>query len=235
MARLPLCAEVFLLAHNDDTGQPHIHRQALTMGLAGAILLDLWLTRHVVIGWAPDPQTRVWAHRPGVITPTTGQPTGDRLRDAALATVNRTRRRAGPHSHLQTWLRALAHDHLHLYEWVRDDMIAAGVLRPATRRRLGILSTSTHLAAHHAWAIRARARIREAATGRPGHEPPDEQCTALCGLVYALDLAPFLYSGIDDLRRHLRRIVDQHPDPALRDTTDAVDAGRGDLALTAMR
>jgi hypothetical protein len=38
---LPLHAELFLLAHDDDTGALLINQQSLELGLAGALLLEL--------------------------------------------------------------------------------------------------------------------------------------------------------------------------------------------------
>lgn len=233
MVRLPLPAELWLLAHHHDTGALHLHYQSLTVGLAGATLLDLSLSRHVAIGWDRDPTTRVWQPRPGAITITTGQRLGDPLRDAALDVVHSTRHHPSPHPHLHTWLRTLAQHNL--YEQVRDDMITAGVLHQTVRRRLGVVPTTTYLATHTAYGVRARAFIREAVTPRTDREPPDEQCLALCGLVHTLDLVPFLHCGIDDnmIRKRLRNITGH--DQALHEVLTAVNASRGDLALTAMR
>jgi Golgi phosphoprotein 3 (GPP34) len=92
MARLPLHAELFLLAHDDDTGEPHINRRSLALGLAGAILLQLWLTQRVAIGWTYDMATRRWAPKPGRIALTTADPTGDPLSGGFAATACPARR-----------------------------------------------------------------------------------------------------------------------------------------------
>jgi hypothetical protein len=237
MARLPLRAELFLLAHDDDTGEPHLNEQSLAVGLAGAILLELWASRHVAIGWDANPRTQQWQQRPGAITITQDRLTGDPLTDAAIATIRHTHHR-GDHTHLRTWLRAFAGSDL--YERVRANMITVGVLQRSSRRRaLGLVKTDAYLATHDSWAVRARAAIRSVMSGR---EPPDTQCTALCGLVDVLELAPYLYHpslSNHDVHQMLRGIVhhhtQQHRDPTIRDIIAAVDAGRGDLAVAAMK
>jgi hypothetical protein len=239
MARLPLRAELFLLAHNDDTGEPRVNEQSLAVGLAGAVLLELWLAQRVEIGWAVNSLARQWQRHPGHLTLTNDDPVGDPLSDAALATIRHTHHLAHSQSQLKAWLRHFAA--ADLYQRVRANMVAVGVLRHASRRRYGLVKTDTYLAVHDAWAVRARAHIGSVTNGyehpqRPGREEPDEQCVALCGLVDVLELAPFLYHpAISDTRlRHLlRHIVHQH-NPTIRDVIAAVDAGRGDLAVAAM-
>ncbi len=240
MARLPLRAELFLIAHNDDTGEPHVNEQSLAIGLAGAILLELWLSRHVAIGWTLDPATRQWRRQPGHITIMDTGPVGDPLSDAALAMIRQPRDTPSNLSQLKMWLREFAATDL--YERVRANMVAVGVLHRSSRRRYGLVRTDTYLATHHAWAVRARAFVRSAVRGyqqpaHPGREQPDEQCVCLCGLIDVLELTPFLYhpdTSITHLRSLLRRIVHQH-NPTIGEVLAAVDAGRGDLAVAAMR
>ncbi len=238
LARLPLHAELFLLAHDDDTGGPHINERCLAVGLAGAVLVELWLARRIAIGWTYDTAMRRWVRQVGRLTVANTDPVGDPLGEAALAAIRHTPR---DHSQLRTWLRTFAATDL--YERVRANMVAVGVLHRTTRRRYArLVTTDAYTAMHHAFAVRARAQIRSAINRyehrhRPAHELPDEQCVALCGLVDVLELTPFLYlpdMPAARLRQWLRHIVDRH-DPTIRDVIAAVDAGRGDLAVAAMR
>lgn len=241
MARLPLHAELFLLAHDDDTGELHINAQSLAVGLAGAILLELWLTHRIVIGWTVDTATQRWIPQPGRLTSATNDPVGDPLSDAAIAAIGHTRHTPRNHNQLRIWLRTFAATDL--YERVRANMVTVGVLHRTSRRRYaGLVRTEAYTAVHHAFAVRARAQIRSAVTcyahpHRAGRERPDEQCVALCGLVDVLELAPFVYlaaPATGQLQQWLRHIVGQH-NPTIREVIAAVDAGRGDLAVAAMR
>lgn len=231
-ARLPLHVELFLLAHDDDNGTARINPQPLSVGLAGALLVELWLARRLVLGWELDP-TRAWTSRPGHLTIIDPDPTGEPLLDAALATIGRQ-------PQLRTWLRHFATTTL--YQRLRANLTTAGVLRHVRRRRYVLARTDTYPATHYAWAVRARTQIRSVIhgyenPGKPIREQPDPQCAALCGLVDTLELAPFLYladTSTTRLSKWLRHIVDQH-DPTIRQIVTAVDATRGDLAIAAMR
>jgi hypothetical protein len=242
MARLPLHAELYLLAHNDDTGELHINEQSLTIGLAGAILLDLWLAGHIEIGWTFNEWTQQWKPEPGRLTRIKTEPVGDPLTDAALAAVEQTGRMGLRGDQTRAWLRGFAASGL--YERVRANLITVGLLQRTRRHRFaGLVKTETYLAVHDAFAVRARARVRNAVTFHERqsayqHEAPDDQCVALCGLVAVLELAEYLYvSGlsIGRLAEWLRYAVEQHKKPTISTVITAVDAGRGDLAVAAMR
>jgi hypothetical protein len=64
--------------------------------------------------------------------------------------------------------------------------------------------------------------------------PPGDECAALYGLVAALELAEFLYDAmpVRDLNLWLERVADNQ---AISAVVHAVDAGRGDLVVAAMR
>jgi hypothetical protein len=66
--RLPLRAELFLIAHSDETGRNHLSRQALNLGLAGAVLLELWLTGRIQIGKQYHIRNGRYVHDTGRIT-----------------------------------------------------------------------------------------------------------------------------------------------------------------------
>jgi hypothetical protein len=236
LARLPLRAELFLLAHDDDTGAPHINEQSLAVGLAGAVLLELWLAGRVVVGWTFNPRTGRWEQTPGRLTPYNTDPVGDPLADAAMAAIEQTQSRS--HNQLRMWLRGFAATDL--YERVRANMVAVAVLRQSVRRRL-LVKSDVYTAADPAWAVRARGQLRAVVhrfehPHRLGGEAPDDQCAGLCGLAHVLELAPFLYLDLPNPRlRHWLGHVAANHNPTIGEVIAAVDAGRGDLAVAAMR
>ncbi|MEV5695546.1 GOLPH3/VPS74 family protein [Micromonospora globbae] len=220
--RLPLRDELFLLGHDDDTGHPHIHRQALALGLAGAVLIDLFLAGRITLDPndnRPDGERWLRLH--------THQPVGDLIADTAIAAI-RHRRTAPP---VKAFLPTFSTD---LYERTRAGLVAAGILRQHTRRRLaGLARTDTYLPTDTKWPVIARARLRYLAHGR---EQPDHHTAALAGLVATLGLTEHLYLDDDTttLTTRLTTIADQHHQ-TVRDITAAVDAAVGDLATAAYR
>jgi hypothetical protein len=118
------------------------------------------------------------------------------------------------------------------------------VLHRSSRRRFGgLVKTETYLAVHDAFAVRARAQVRNAVAFHERQtayqrEAPDDQCVALCGLIAVLELAEYLYLSNLSAKRlaeWLHYVVEQHKKPTIRTVITAVDAGRGDLAVAAMR
>ncbi|MEV4494565.1 GPP34 family phosphoprotein [Micromonospora arborensis] len=219
--RLPLRDELFLLGHDDDTGHPHVHRRTLALGLAGAVLIDLYLAGRVTLD--PNDDTRPASHQR--IHPHVDRLVGDLIADAATATIRHT------HPPLRAWLRGYSDD---LYERTRAGLVAGGILRHHTRRRLGgLIRADTYLATDSKWAVIARSRLRYLAAGR---EQPDNHTAALAGLVADLGLTSHLYldDDITTLTARLKAIAGQHYEP-VRDITAAVDAAVGDLATAAYR
>jgi hypothetical protein len=237
---LPLHAELYLLAHDDDTGKQLINEQSLAIGLAGALMLELWFAGHVYIGWAFDYKQRQWYPEPGRLAVAKPGPTASPLMDAALAAVERTVRIQTGGDQLRSWLRAFAANDLG--ERVRANMIMVGLLRRTqVRRYAGLVRTDTYLPVHEAYAVRARAHVRDAVAyhEREGRHrvAPDNQTVALCGLAAALELAEFLYDAsrtTRELTEWLRYVVDEHDEATVSAVVKAVDAGRGDLAVAAM-
>ncbi|MFC0099226.1 GPP34 family phosphoprotein [Micromonospora marina] len=220
---LPLRDEVFLLGHNEDTGQPHVHRQALALGMAGAVLIDLFLAGRVVLDPndttrpSGDPRLHLHADRP----------VGDLIADTALASI----RHATMPPPLRGWLRAFSDD---LYDRTRAGLLAAGILHHQQRRRLaGLVRADAYLPSHSRWQIIPRSRLCALAQGR---EQPDNHTAALAGLVAVLGLSDWLYLDDDTatLPTRLRTVADQHYLP-VRAVTAAVDALVGDLATAAYR
>ncbi|TDC37660.1 GPP34 family phosphoprotein [Micromonospora sp. 15K316] len=221
--RLPLRDELFLLGHDDDTGHPHIHRQALALGLAGAVLIDLFLAGRITL----DPQTDSHPNGERWLRLHTDRPVGDLISDTAIAAI-RHGRTAPP---VKAFLRTFSGD---LYERTRAGLVAAGILRHSTRRRFGGLAhTDTYLATDSKWSVVARARLRYLAHGR---EQPDHHTAALAGFVATLGLTEHLYLHDDTttLTERLKTIAEQHH-RSVRDITITVDAAVGDLATAAYR
>ncbi|MEU8387377.1 GPP34 family phosphoprotein [Micromonospora sp. NPDC048843] len=219
--RLPLRDELFLLGHDDDTGHSHVHRQTLALGLAGAVLIDLYLAGRVTLD--PNDHTRPATHQR--IHPHIDRPVGDLIADAATATIRHT------HPPLRGWLRGFSDD---LYDRTRAGLVAGGILRHHTRRRLGgLIRADTYLPTDSKWAVIARSRLRYLAAG---HEQPNNHTAALAGLVANLGLTHHLYLDDDTpaLTARLKAIAGQHYQ-SVRDITAAVDAAVGDLATAAYR
>ncbi len=237
---LPLHAELYLLAHDDDTGKLHINPDCLALGLAGALLLELTAAGHIVVGWVYDEFDRKWSEQPGQLTVCQPGPAGGTLLDTALATVETTIRDRPRGEHLRTWLQAFAASDL--YERSQAAMIAAGLIRRTQSRRWGgLLKTEYLLPVDTGYAVRARGQLRDAVAFHEGgtYQPParpGDDTVALGGLVVALELAEFLYQGQpnDELTAWLRYVVAQHGNPTITTVIEAVDAGRGDLAVAAM-
>ncbi|GAA1582925.1 GOLPH3/VPS74 family protein [Actinoplanes couchii] len=238
---LPLHAELYLLAHDDDTGALLINQQALELGLAGALMLELAFAEHVAVGYRYDEFRSEWQPRPGHLTRCRTEATGNTLLDAALAAIEQTRRRHSDDEHLRAWLCSFAA--ADLYERARAALVAVGLLQRVQRRRLaGLVRSEVYLPVHYGFAVRARARIRNAVahhTQTARHRPssPSDQTAALCGLVNALELAEFLYDAmpLSDLSRWLGQVAEHQNHVAVTAVVQAVDAGRGDLAVVAFR
>ncbi len=237
---LPLHAQLYLLTHDDDTGKPHLNQQSLAIGLSGALLLELWLTRHLYIGWAYDHTTRQWRPDPGRLTVARTCPTPSPLLNSALTAVEHTVRAQPDADQLRTWLRGFADTDV--CDRVRANMIITGLLRRTRLRRFaGLVKTETHLPVHERYPARVRAHIRDAIAyhhRRNGYRPtaPDDQTVALCGLTAALELAEFVYTSLPnrELTGWLRHVVDRHDTDTIPAVITAVDAARGDLAVAAM-
>lgn len=240
-AVLPLHAELYLLAHDDDTGALLINEQALAIGLAGALMVELSQKGNVAVGYTWDQFRLEWREEPGRLTVIQPGPTGSAPLDAALDAVERTVRAHRGGDQLREWLRSFAATDL--YERVRAAMVAVGLLKRTERSRLaGLIKTETYLPVHYGYAVRARAHIRDAVNyhaqrGRIRYAAPDDDCAALCGLVAALELAEFLYDAIPagELTQWLWHVVTKHDHSTITAVVQAVDAGRGDLAVAAMR
>ncbi|MGX6608368.1 GPP34 family phosphoprotein, partial [Micromonosporaceae bacterium Da 78-11] len=192
---MPIARAAVLWAH--DTGERHINDQALAIGLAGALLVELVLSENVVVGWTFDDFDHQWHERPGQLFIARHGPTGSPLLDAALAAINRIVYAQPRGEHLRIWMQSFAANDL--YDRVHAAMVTAGVIRRTIRRRYGgLVKTETYLPVEVAYPTRVRTRVRDAIVF---HEPskyrppaaPDDDSVALCGLTLALELTEFLY------------------------------------------
>ncbi|GIJ37360.1 GOLPH3/VPS74 family protein [Micromonospora andamanensis] len=217
---LPLRDELFLLGHDDDNGQPYIDRQALALGLAGAVLIDLFLAGRIVLTSNDDshPAGEQWLRLRSY------QPVGDLIADSAIGYI----RHGHANPPVREFLLGFADD---LYERARAGLVAAGILRQTTRRRLGgLVHTDTYLLTDSRWSIVARTRLRYVAEGR---EQPDNHTGALAGLVAALGLTTYLHldEDVDALAAYLAAIAREHHQ-SVQAITAAVDTALGDLTTT---
>lgn len=218
-ARLLLRIALYLIAH-DDTGRAHRNENRLGLGLAAAILFDLWLAGRIHIGWREDARQGVLVKDPGMVRVRDATPIGDPLSDNLLAVLWH----AGGALRLTDVMAQFAATNL--YERVRADMIAAGVLARSTRRRFWFSRTDVYLPTHKAYPVRARAIVRDLVDNyrlNP-HKQPDYRGLALSALVTALGLDRYLHApgdGANQFRRWLSYIVDQLTGSTIRDVVRA--------------
>lgn len=220
--RLSLRTELFLVAHDDQTGRAHIDKQSLCLALAGAILMELSLDDRVQIG-------KSYVVREGVYTPQSGRITiadrtsyGDPLTDDAMTQLKRT---GGP-TYVSDFISKFAT--LDLYDRVLGDMLAIGVLRRTTRRRFGLFRRDVFLPVKDRYPVRIRTWLRDLALPRNRHDPvpdfPDLQTVALSGLVTALGLTRNLFHPEPaELHGRLMDIFTRTYDSTVRDVHAVVN------------
>jgi hypothetical protein len=177
---MPLRTDLFLIAHCDDTGRPHLDKHSIAIGLAGAVLLELWYAGQVRLGWHGNPHQHTWERNHTQVTLLNATPTDDPIHDTAIGLLWRL----GGTVNIKHFIEQFATTNL--YEAVRDHLTDTGILRRFYRRRFLFFRTEHHrprLASHP---VRARARIRDVARLLQPH-PRD---TTLTALVIALGLTP---------------------------------------------
>lgn len=208
--RLPLRDELYLLAHDDNTGSARLHTGSLSVGLAGAILVELLLAGRVTL-------------RDGRIKNEYLDAAGDLITEAAMAHV-----RGGPTlPYVAGWLRGFAD--AGLYERIRANLLAVGILRRNPRR----LRADLYPPVHTVWTVWARGRIRSVLYG---YDPPDAQCAALCGLVDVLGIHEHLsLNEPPNQLRHALRVVASGHLPPVRHVIATVAEVVGDLATAVYR
>lgn len=197
---LSLRDDLFLLAH-DDGGKLAVPEAHMGAGLAGATLIELLLSRRV----------EVVDGRLDVLDATA---TGDEEIDATLQAISANTAPCGP----RAWVSWISHG---AYERNLDALVAAGVVRRATVRRLGLVAVGRCLPVNQEDLVRVRSRVRFAIHGR---ELPDEATAALCGLVRVLRLESSLLLSMprSDLLLALERVTAAN-EVTVRQVTNAVD------------
>jgi hypothetical protein len=211
--RMPLRTDLYLIAHDQDTGQPHIDKQTIANGLAAAVLLDLWYAGRVRLGWHGNPRHGTRKRNRGQITLTDASATGDSINDAALVLLWRMGGTVDTRRFLQEFATA------DLYEQVRHHLITTRILGTFTRRRFWFFRTQAHRPNLASYPVRARARIRDVAR----LYQPNPRDITLAALITALGLTPYLhfidYSTGGVHVRLAELIGPQHP---IRDVAKAI-------------
>ncbi|HEX2416933.1 MAG TPA: GPP34 family phosphoprotein [Micromonosporaceae bacterium] len=218
---LPLRMELFLIAHADETGDAYISETALSRGLAGTTLCELWLADKVLIGWRFDVRSGRYLRDQGSVTLQNADATGDPLLDNAISLLWDMGSQARVDDFVNRFATA------DLTERVRADMVVTGVLRRGTRRRFRLFRKDVYLAVDHRTPIRVRARLHNNITdqaNRPRHDHPDYRAVAQAALVAALGLiARLTPSDPTGLRQQINHLIGTWPDPAIRDVATAVN------------
>jgi hypothetical protein len=208
--RMPLRTDLFVIAHDDNTGQPHLDKQSVAVGLAAAVLLELWYAGRVRLGRHGNPGHGTWRRNHGQITLIDASATGDSINDAALVQLWRMGGTVDTRRFIEHFATT------DLYEQVRDHLIAKRILCAFTRRRYWIFRTLAYRPNHP---VRARARIRDVARLYRPH-PRD---TTLAALVTALGLTPYLHLTDHSVTGvHLRLAELVGPEHPLRDVARAI-------------
>jgi hypothetical protein len=195
---MPLRTDLFLIAHDQNTGQPYLPKHSVSVGLAAAVLLELWYAGRVRLGWHGSP-----TH--GTVTLIDASATGDHINDSALVLLWRLGGTVTTNRFINDFA---ATD---LYEAVRDHLTDSGILRRFYRRRFWFFRTEHRRPSSAVYPVKARARIRNVARL---YQPRLED-TALAALVTALGLTPyfhFINESTGGVRIQLAELLGpQHP------------------------
>lgn len=194
-ASLWLADEYFLIAHRDYDGRPRLNSSTLTLGTAGALLIELALHRKIRI----NPQQLE------LIVANPDQPPPDATAHAVMDQLI-----AEPEiMSISTWLQFLGQT---ATQRVADRLIRSGVVRPQLAgppwRR-----TILHPPLDANEAILPAVRIRGVASRQEPVELSDALLTALAA---ATGLDGFLLQDLDaDGRQFLRDVIAQLPRPLM--------------------
>jgi hypothetical protein len=181
--RMPLRTDLFLIAHDQNTGRPYLPKHSVSVGLAAAVLLELWYAGRVRLGWHGNPDQCTWQRNHTQVTLIDASATGDSINDSALVLLWRMGGTVNTHQFINQFATT------NLYEQVRDHLTHSGILRRFYRRRFWFFRTEHRRPSSAVHPVKARARIRNVATL---HRPRNKD-TMLAALVTALGLAPFLH------------------------------------------
>jgi hypothetical protein len=221
-----LRTELFLLAHDEETGRPHLDQRSLTLGLAVAILLELWLAGRIHIGWRFDVRRGGWVTDPGLIVVARRDPVGDPLSDLALTEIWNT----GTPLRVRDFVRRFA-GLVELHERVRAHMVSAGVIRRTWQRRFWFFKTERYVPVDPAEPVRLRTRIRKLANRDQrdtiGHATVAEtRLVALAAVVTALGMTRHLKPpemSPAQLQQRLERLIRTFEDPTVQEAAAAIN------------
>ncbi|HEX6076679.1 MAG TPA: GPP34 family phosphoprotein [Micromonosporaceae bacterium] len=211
---MSLRTDLYLIAHDPDTGRPHLDKEAIAVGLAGAVLLELGHAGRVHLGSRQTSRHGTQQHTTsGNITLLDVSATGDAINDAALTLLWRMGGTVDTHRFIHEFATTS------LYEQVRDHLVATGILHTVTRRRYWFIRIRTRQPANAGHTVRARMRIRDVAR----LYRPRPQDIALAALVTALGLTRYLYlpdTSVTGVFLRLAELVG--PEHPLRDVTSVI-------------
>jgi hypothetical protein len=211
--RMPLRTDLFLIAHDQNTGQPYLDKHSIAVGLAAAVLVELWHAGRVRLGWHGNPQHGTWQRNHSDITLIDASATGDSINDSALVLLWRLGGTVNTRRFIQEFATT------DLYEQVRDHLTHSGILRRFHRRRFWLFRTERRRPSSAVHPVKARARIRNVAI----LYRPRTKDIALAALVTALGLTPYLHfinESTGGIRIQLaEHIGPQHP---IHDITNAI-------------
>lgn len=193
-ASLWLADEFFLIAHRDYDGRPRLNSSALTLGLAGALLIELALHRKIRIN--PQQLELIVAN---------DDPPPDATAHAVLDQLL-----AEPEiMSIVTWLRFLGQT---ATQRVADRLVRGGLVRPQTTGPPW-RKTVLHPPLDPNEGILPAVRIRGVAMSR---QPVELSDALLTGLAAATGLDSFLLQDLDsDGRQFLRDVIAQLPRPLM--------------------
>jgi hypothetical protein len=214
---MSLRTDLYLIAHDHDTGRPHLDKETVAVGLAATVLLELCNAGRVRLGWHGNPHHGTWKRHHGQTTLIDASATGDAINDAALTLLWRLGGTVDTHQFIHEFATT------DLYHHVRDHLTATGILHTTTRRRYWIIRTLAHLPANATHTIRARMRIRDVAR----LYRPHPQDTTLAALVTALGLTRYLNlpdTSVTGIHLRLAELVG--PEHPLRDITNTIHPHR---------
>ncbi len=181
--RMPLRTDLFLISHDQDTGSPYLPKHSIAIGLAAAVLVELWHAGRVRLGWHGNPDQCTWERNHSDITLMDASATGDHINDSALVLLWRM----GGTVNTRRFIHEFAATNL--YEQVRDHLTHNRILHRTTRRRFWFFKTETRRPRLASYPVKARARIRNVATL---HQPHTKDI-ALAALITALGLTAHIH------------------------------------------
>jgi hypothetical protein len=213
---MPLYQAVFSCAH-DEHGAALIHLPSLSLGLAGAAVLDLVLDKRLAL-------------HGGQASALLDEPFGDLVTDTLIRTLGRDRAQRP----LAFWLRAGA---VGMYAQVAHVMTTSGQLTvsSSSHRKLGVVRRHVQvlLPSDPVTPARMQTDLLHVFYGRRSGEPA---WAALCGLIAVLRLERTLdlEMGTHAKLARLRRIADtQFPDCTA--VLTAIEDLLGETAIAALR